>query len=115
MFEAQGLVHALRVLIVLAGVSGVSAFSCTLPQRTPPTARLGGLQARLRTPESRRRASRWPRRPELAMNLDAHIDVDTSFPGLRQIHNAPDIFLVDDLLSPEECEEIIQNRHVSSS
>ena len=111
MFEAQGLVHALRVLIVLAGVSGVSAFSCTLPQRTPPTARLGGLQAharRLRTPESRRRASRWPRRPELAMNLDAHIDVDTSFPGLRQIHNAPDIFLIDDLLSPEECEEIIQ-------
>ena len=42
------------------------------------------------------------------MNLDAHIDVDTSFPGLRQIHNGPDIFLIDDLLSPEECEEIIQ-------
>ena len=111
MFEAQGLVHALRVLIVLAGVSGVSAFSCTLPQRTPPTARFAGLQAHarwLRTPESRRRASRWPRRPELAMNLDAHIDVDTSFPGLRQIHNAPDIFLIDDMGSAEECEDIIQ-------
>ena len=44
----------------------------------------------------------------MAASLDAHIDIDVGFPGLRQIHQSPDIFLVDDLLTSSECDEIIQ-------
>ena len=43
----------------------------------------------------------------MAAGLDKHIDVDSSFPGVRQIHTSPDIFLVDGLLSGPECEEIV--------
>ncbi len=56
------------------------------------------------------RRSRWSRPCKIKMqaHLDRHIDIDSSFPGLRQIHESPDIYLVDDLLAPQECDDIIQ-------
>jgi len=39
--------------------------------------------------------------------LDAHIKIDEEYPGLRKVHSTPDIYLVDDLLTPEECDSII--------
>ena len=56
------------------------------------------------------RRSRWSRACKIKMqaHLDRHIDIDSSFPGLRQIHESPDIYLVDDLLAPQECDDIIQ-------
>jgi hypothetical protein len=44
----------------------------------------------------------------MAASLDAHIEIDAAFPGLRQIHKSPDIFLVDNLLTSSECDDIIQ-------
>ena len=53
---------------------------------------------------SRQRSGRF----RMAASLDAHIEIDTGFPGLKQIHKSPDIFLVDNLLTSSECDEIIQ-------
>ena len=40
--------------------------------------------------------------------FDVHIRINEDMPGVRRIHSSPDIFLVDDLLSPAECDDIIQ-------
>eukprot|EP00854_Cymbomonas_tetramitiformis_P003460 gene3460-4346_t len=40
--------------------------------------------------------------------LDNHIPVDISFPNLSQIHSSPDIFLIEDYLTAEQCEDMIK-------
>ena len=40
--------------------------------------------------------------------LDRHIPIDRYYNNLRQIHQSPDIFIVDDYLSSEECDSIIE-------
>mgnify|MGYP001263858555 FL=1 len=40
--------------------------------------------------------------------LDRHIPIDRYYDNLRQIHQSPDIFIVDDYLSSEECDSIIE-------
>ena len=39
--------------------------------------------------------------------LDDHVPVDRFYDGLRQLHASPDVFLVDDFLTPEECGDIV--------
>ena len=39
--------------------------------------------------------------------LDDHVPVDRFYDGLRQLHASPDVFLVDDFLTPEECDDIV--------
>jgi len=39
--------------------------------------------------------------------LDDHVAVDRLYPGLRQIHASPDVFVIDDFLTPEQCEDVI--------
>ena len=60
-------------------------------------------------------------------NLDAHIPIDLSYPGLRQvnkdaafltrnltlsilvqIHSSPDIYIIDEFLTPDECDSIMK-------
>ena len=40
--------------------------------------------------------------------LDNHWPIDREFPSLRQIHRSPDIFVVDDYLKAEECDDMIR-------
>jgi len=39
--------------------------------------------------------------------LDDHIPVDRLYRGLRQLHQSPDVFLVDAFLSSDECDSIV--------
>ena len=39
--------------------------------------------------------------------LDDHVPIDRLYDGLRQLHASPDVFLVDDFLTPEECGDIV--------
>ena len=39
--------------------------------------------------------------------LDDHVPIDRLYDGLRQLHASPDVFLVDDFLTPEECDDIV--------
>ena len=39
--------------------------------------------------------------------LDDHVDVDRFYDGLRQVHSSPDVYLVDDFLTPDECDSIV--------
>ncbi|CAM9454701.1 unnamed protein product [Chrysoparadoxa australica] len=40
--------------------------------------------------------------------LDNHIALDEAFPGLQRIHSLPDIYIIKDLLTPAECESMVQ-------
>jgi len=40
--------------------------------------------------------------------LDRHVQIDRYYDNLRQIHQSPDIFVIDDYLTSGECESIIQ-------
>jgi hypothetical protein len=44
----------------------------------------------------------------MAASLDTHVEIDAGFPGLRQIHSSPDVYLVDNLLTSSECDEIVE-------
>ena len=39
--------------------------------------------------------------------LDDHVPIDRLCDGLRQLHASPDVFLVDDFLTTEECDDIV--------
>ena len=39
--------------------------------------------------------------------LDDHVPIDRTYDGLRQLHASPDVFLVDDFLTSDECDDII--------
>ena len=41
--------------------------------------------------------------------LDDHVPVDRLYDGLRQLHQSPDVFLVDDFLTSDECDSIIES------
>lgn len=46
--------------------------------------------------------------PTSASNpLDDHVPVDRFYDGLRQLHASPDVFLVDDFLTSEQCDTIV--------
>jgi hypothetical protein len=39
--------------------------------------------------------------------LDDHVPIDRTYDGLRQLHASPDVFLVDDFLTSDECDDIV--------
>ena len=39
--------------------------------------------------------------------LDAHVPIDRFYTGLRQLHASPDVFVVDDFVTPEQCDSIV--------
>ena len=39
--------------------------------------------------------------------LDDHVPIDRLYDGLRQLHASPDVFLVDDFLTSDECDDIV--------
>jgi hypothetical protein len=39
--------------------------------------------------------------------LDDHVPIDRLYDGLRQLHSKPDVFLVDDFLTSDECDSIV--------
>ena len=76
------------------------------PARRSPS--VGDRPGRARPGTERRLRARAAEAPSMAAVLDDHIEIDPSFPGLRQVHSSPDIFLVDGLLSGAECDEIVE-------
>ena len=40
--------------------------------------------------------------------LDRHVPIDRYYENLRQIHQSPDIFVIDDYLTSSECDSIVQ-------
>ena len=38
---------------------------------------------------------------------DDHVPIDRTYDGLRQLHASPDVFLVDDFLTSDECDDIV--------
>jgi hypothetical protein len=39
--------------------------------------------------------------------LDDHVPIDRFYPGMRQLHASPDVFVVDGFLSDAECDSIV--------
>lgn len=40
--------------------------------------------------------------------IDQHIPIDLDFPGLRRVHQSPDVYVIDRLLTGAECDSIIE-------
>jgi hypothetical protein len=66
-----------------------SGSACNWCPRTAPTTRL------------RAAASLEP------TSLDRHIQIDKDFPGLRKVHRTPDIYVIENFLTAEECDSIV--------
>ncbi|KAL7548308.1 LOW QUALITY PROTEIN: hypothetical protein ACHAWF_011597 [Thalassiosira exigua] len=49
-----------------------------------------------------------PAEPE-TVELGPFYEIDLGYPGIRQLHQSPDVFAVDDFLSPGECGRIVAN------
>ena len=41
-------------------------------------------------------------------HLDVHAPIDRAYPSLRQINSQPDIFVVDDFLTHDECDDMVR-------
>ena len=39
--------------------------------------------------------------------LDDHVPIDRFYTGLRQLHASPDVFIVDDFITPNQCDSIV--------